>query len=46
METTKVTPAAFTACRSMGEISQGFEGSRVARGVLARRSASVPIVSP
>ncbi len=46
IETAKVTPAAFTACRSSGESNQGRFGSRPSTGVLARMSANEPIASP
>ena len=36
-----MTPAAFTACRSIGASSQGFFGSRVCSGVLARMAREI-----
>ena len=42
MLATKVTPAAFTACRSQGASSQGRLASRVSGGVLDRMSSSAP----
>ena len=42
MLATKVTPAAFTACRSQGASSHGRLASRVSGGVLDSRSSSVP----
>ena len=46
IDTAKVTPAAFTAWRSVGAISQGLPGLRASRGVLARMSARRPTGSP
>ena len=46
METAKVTPAAFTACRSIGASSQGRAGSRVSGGVLASNASRLPTGSP
>ena len=37
IEIAKVTPAAFSTCRSTGASSHGFCGSRRSGGVLARR---------
>jgi hypothetical protein len=46
IETGKVTPAAFTTCRSIGESSHGRPGSRCSGGVLATRSESDPMTGP
>ena len=46
MEIAKVTPAAFTACRSIGVRNQGRLGLRASGGVLARMSATLPSLSP
>jgi hypothetical protein len=46
IEIAKVTPAAFSTCRSTGASSQGFAGSRRSGGVLARIPARSPIRCP
>ena len=46
IETGKVTPAAFTTCRSIGERSHGRSAWRCSGGVLASRSSSDPITGP
>ena len=43
MDATKVTPAAFTACRSQGASSQGSEGSSASCALLARTAAASAI---
>ena len=45
-ETTKVTPAAFTAWRSTGDSRYGLFGSRVAEKLFFAMSASVPTGLP
>ena len=46
MEVAKVTPAAFTHCRSMGGSSQGCAAFRVSGAVLASMAARPPRISP
>ena len=46
MDSTKVTPAALIACRSIGASSQGLCRSRASRGVLASTSSTRPMRSP
>ena len=45
-ETAKVTPAAFTACRSQGARNQGLDGSRWSCALLARIGARSSRRSP
>ncbi len=45
-DTTKVTPAAFTACKSMGESSDGADASALPAHEFERMAASLPIGFP
>jgi hypothetical protein len=46
IEIAKVTPAAFSTCRSTGASSHGLLGSRLSGGVLARMASRSPMRSP